>query len=73
MKHHQPFQVEMLRWTMLVKSRYAGIIFGYNVIGQIVAYDILKKCRSEYHYMLRSLKKEREKNIKVAISKHSLD
>ena len=33
----------------------------------------MKKCRSEYHYMLRSLKKEREKNIKVAISKDSLN
>ena len=34
---------------------------------------IMKKCRSAYHYMLRSLKKEREKNIKVAISKDSLN
>ena len=32
----------------------------------------MKKCRSVYHYMLRSLKKKRLKNIKVAISKDSL-
>ena len=37
-----------------------------------IIYDIMKKCRSVYHYMLRSLKKERE-NIKVAISKDSLN
>ena len=37
-----------------------------------IIYDIMKKCRSVYHYMLRSLKKEQEKNIKVAISKDSL-
>ena len=37
-----------------------------------IIYDIMKKCRSVYHYMLRSLKKKREKNIKVAISKDSL-
>ena len=35
--------------------------------------DIMKKCRSVYHYMLRSLKKKRENNIKVAISKDSLN
>ena len=38
-----------------------------------IIYDIMKKCRSVYHYMLRSLKKKREKNIKVAISKDSLN
>ena len=36
-KHHPPFLVGMQRWTMLVNSRYTGIIFGYNVIGHIVA------------------------------------
>ena len=38
-----------------------------------IIYDIMKKCRSVYHYMLRSLKKKQEKNIKVAISKDSLN
>ena len=37
-----------------------------------IIYDIMKKFISVYHYMLRSLKK-REKNIKVAISKGSLN
>ena len=36
-KHLPLFQVGMQRWTMLVKSRYTGKIFEYNVIGQIVA------------------------------------
>ena len=38
-----------------------------------IIYGIMKKCRSVYHYMLRSLKTGREKNIKVAISKDLLN
>ena len=32
----------------------------------------MKKCRSVYHYMLRSLKKQRDDKIRVAISKETL-
>ena len=40
-----------------------------------ITYDIMKKWRSAYHYyyMLRSLKKERKNNIKVTISKDSMN
>ena len=38
-----------------------------------IIYDIMKTCRSVCHYMLRSLKNKRENNIKVAISKDSLN
>ena len=37
-----------------------------------IIYDIMKKCRSVYHYMLRFLKKQRDDKIRVAISKESL-
>ena len=37
-----------------------------------IIYDIMKKCRSVYHYMLRSLKKQRDDKIRVAISKETL-
>ena len=32
----------------------------------------MKKCRSHYHYLLRSLKKKKKKKIKIAISKKVL-
>ena len=35
-------------------------------------YNIMKKCRSHYHYLLRSLKKKKKKKVKMAISKNVL-
>ena len=35
-------------------------------------YNIMKKCRSTYHYMLRSLKKKKQSEIKVLVSKRIL-
>ena len=37
-----------------------------------IIYEIMKKYRSVYHYMLRSLKKQRDDKIRVAISKEAL-
>ena len=32
----------------------------------------MKKCRSHYHYLLRSLKKKKKKKVKMSISKNVL-
>ena len=37
-----------------------------------IIYDIMKKCRSLYHYMLRSLMKQQDDKIRVAISNETL-
>ena len=34
-----------------------------------IVYDIMRKCRSAYHYKLRSLKKEKLAKIKISVSK----
>ena len=38
-----------------------------------IVYNIMKKCRSIYHYMLRSLKKKEKQKIKIAISKQIMN
>ena len=58
-----------------MKIHYFGIIFGWNVTNpRTTLYNIMKKCRSTSHYILslRSLKKKKQSEIKVSVSKRIL-
>ena len=78
-KNNHKTQPTIPGWDAEMDYAREESLFSHNIWIQCdrpdsgIIYDIMKKCRSVYHYMLRLLKKERERNIKVAISKDSLN